>query len=108
MNAWGILPASIESKHDGGPDSVAEVDTTIGGSSVPVKRTSGMEDSRMSSIDGRNLKLSPTRLQMHLSVHQERRLIEQSKRLGANLTKREQDINFFLGHIRRQGAQKAR
>ena len=40
---------------------------------------------------------------MHLSVTQERRLIEQSKRFGANKTKKEQDINFFLGHIKKQG-----
>ena len=40
---------------------------------------------------------------MHLSVAQERRLIEQGKRLGATKSKREQDINFFLGHIKKQG-----
>ena len=40
---------------------------------------------------------------MHLSVAQERRLIEQGKRIGANKSKREQDINFFLGHIKKQG-----
>ena len=40
---------------------------------------------------------------MHLSVAQERRLIEQGKRIGASKSKREQDINFFLGHIKKQG-----
>ena len=40
---------------------------------------------------------------MHLSLAQERHLIEQGKRLGANKSKRESDINFFLGHIKKQG-----
>jgi len=39
---------------------------------------------------------------MHLSVAQERKLIEQHRKLGATKTKREQDISFFLGHIKRQ------
>jgi len=43
---------------------------------------------------------------MHLSVAQERRLVAQGKRLGANLSKRENDIKFFLGHIRNQATSK--
>ena len=46
--------------------------------------------------------MSPRSIQLHLSVAQERRLIEQSKRFGPN-SKREQDINFFLTHIKKQG-----
>ena len=67
-----------------------------------------MDDTNTTSYEeaSRNARLSPTTLQMHLSVAQERRLIEQGKRLGANLTKREQDISFFLGHIRKQAGSK--
>ena len=71
------------------------------------RRAGTIDASQMSSMNGdsisKNLKLSPTRLQMQLSVAQERRLIEQGKRLGTTKTKREQDINFFLGHIKKQG-----
>ena len=101
---WGTLPATIDESGTT-PLNINVKETTLSSlQSVKQHRRAGtIEASSSNPETNRDLNLSPTRLQMHLSVAQERRLIEQGKRLGATKSKREQDINFFLGHIKKQG-----